>query len=107
MASTVNIDIDQGSLFQYTFELQESLTSLINLSGATASASMLPEYDSPDTPTVFTASLTGSNVVISLSSGETAGLPAPNTFVYDVFVTDTSNNALMVVKGRARIHPQV
>ncbi len=107
MASTVNIDIDQGSVFQYTYELTIPQASLINIGTATAVAAMKPEYDSPDDPTFFAATLNGSNVTISLASNATALLPAPNTYVYDVFLRDASNNALMVARGRARIHPQV
>jgi hypothetical protein len=104
MASTVDITIDKGSTFEWVFTLQQ--THLL-LTGASIHAAMRQEYEAGNTVT-FTASLANSNVTISLTSAQTANTTmVPGTWVYDVYVIDTSNNATRVVQGLARVKPAV
>lgn len=104
MASSVNITIDKGSTFEWVFSLQQ--THML-LGGATVQAKMRQEYEAGNTVT-FTASLANSAVTISLTSAQTANSTmVPGTWVYDVYVIDTSNNATRVVQGLARVKPQV
>lgn len=104
MADTVNLILDQGSTFTYTFELGGSL----DLSGMTPYASMKPEYDS-NTSVPFTAVLIGANLKISMTSTTTSNtsLVWPGVWVYDAIVVDSTNTVDRVVQGHITITPQV
>jgi hypothetical protein len=117
MAQVVNISIDQGSDFSWSFDLSK-LAPSANVANATPFASLMTEYDQPNTAVSFVCSLVGSNLTISLPHGTTANLVAsantyepvgmsPTTWVYDAILVSPSNTVTRVVQGRAHIYPMV
>lgn len=104
MATTINLQMDQGADFIYMFQINASGVSLSN---ATPYASMMTEYDNPNTLVSFAPTLLGSNLTIVMTAAQTANL-TPGTWVYDVVVHDGSSNLVTrCVQGRIRVSPQV
>jgi hypothetical protein len=104
MATTINLDMDQGADFIYLFQIS---ANGVNLTNATPYATMMTEYDNPNTAVNFTAALAGSNLTITMAANVTGNL-TPQTWVYDVVVKDhTANLVTRCVQGRIRVRPQV
>lgn len=103
MAATVNITLDQGSVFTYTFQLQG--TASVNIQTSNAYASMKTEYDSTNS-VAFSSNLVGANLTISMTANVTANLTA-GTWVYDAILVDSTNTVERVVQGRVTVTPQV
>ncbi len=103
MAAVVNLSIDQGSKFEYLFQL--SGAAQMDLTDAAVRGAMKSEYES-NNAILFTSSIVGSNVTISLTSGQTANLN-PGTWVYDVIVINQANDVIRAVQGRVTVTPQV
>lgn len=107
MAATVIIDIDCGSDFSYTFELAR-LAPHANTANATPVVKMTPEYGS-NVEVSFGASLSGSNLSISLVANSSLGLTTDSdkTWVYTGSLVYANGSTIRVVQGRAHLHPQV
>lgn len=108
MAATINIIIDQGSDFEYVYELMANGVPQ-DTTGLSVKASMKPEYTSTNS-VLFTSSLSGSNLTLSMPANTTANLnaigPVPGTWVYDAILY--SNTTLQrVIQGRVQVTPQV
>lgn len=107
MAQKVNISLDQGSTFTTAFTLNDDVTGLpLDLSTSTGRAQMRRHYTSSS---YYTFNVTTSNngvVTLSMSSNTTDGITA-GRYVYDVELTDASNNVSRVVEGVVTVTPQV
>lgn len=98
MANTVNITIDQGSQFSYTFQFGSLPANCVPF------AAMKTEY-SNTTVVPFSANVSGSNLSISMPWTQTANL-IPGTWVYDVIVV-AANVVTREVEGRIHVNPRV
>lgn len=105
MAQVVNITIDQGSDFSFSFDLSK-LAPSANVANCTVHASMVKELDEPNTSISFLTSLIGSELTITLTNAVTANL-TPDTWVYDAVLIKDGTLKTRVVQGRARVDQAV
>lgn len=105
MAKRVNIVVEQYSNFEYTFNINGSNNEPYNLSGYIAN-SAFKKYPESDTTYIFTSSISGSNITITMSSSQTSNL-VPGTYLYDVKITDGANVSSRPIEGLVTVTPGI
>jgi len=109
MATISNIFIDQGADFSTTVTISDSSGSALDLTGYTALAQVRKTYEST-TSTAFTATFasdrTTGQITISLTDTQTSTLDH-GRYVWDLLITDASDNKTRVVEGIATVNPSV
>lgn len=107
MATKANLNLDQGTTFATTLNLTDQNGDMMNLSGYTVQAQMKRYYTSSKSVS-FTASVNSAagSVTLSLTANQTS-LIYPDRYVYDVLVTDSSNNVSRIVEGLVTVNPGV
>lgn len=105
-ATTVNLIINQKASFEVTFNVLNSNSAPLNLTGYTAAAKFKPDITSPDNAAVaFTtafANAANGSVTISLNSEQTAAMQI-GKYVYDVAIIDVSQFKTRIVEGRITV----
>lgn len=105
MGTKVDLIIDQGSTFSTTINLLDNNGDQLNLTGYTGISHIKKTYTSV-TNTAFTVSIANGGVTLSLSAAQTANI-YQGRYVYDVKLTDTSNNVSRIAEGIVTITPSV
>lgn len=105
----VELSIDQGADFETAIDLVSDDESPIDISEYVFSGQIRKSYYSAN-PTAnldisINTEVTG-NVILSLDSSTTANIK-PGRYVYDIFVTDTSNTVTRIVEGIVTVTPAV
>lgn len=106
----------QGQTFNDTVTLQSTPGVAMDLTGYTAQ--MMVRYAMQDDPAILELSTANGGIVISapttgvlqfaLSAAQTYALPAndlPQSWTYDLFITDSSGNAQNVMRGMLIVTP--
>ena len=112
MAAIANLIIDQGATFTSDITVKDANGNAFNLTGYTAEAKLAKGYASTRTrvnmlSTIASDPTTGI-VALSLTPAETAALDAPERYVYDVEITQTSSSAVTrVIEGIITVRPNV
>jgi hypothetical protein len=113
LASTYNINIDQGATYTLAISYKDSNNAAINLTNYTAAMQLRATYSSVDA--VLSLSSPSNGIVITGATGlisititdtQTAALSA-NSFVYDLEITSPSNVKTRLIQGSATISPEV
>src|SRR5210317_1355457 len=104
MAAVANLIIDQGANFSSDITVKDANGNAFNLTGYTAEAKLAKSYSSTRTRTTMTSTVasdpTSGIVSLSLTSAQTTALDAPERYVYDVEITQTSTgNVTRVIEG--------
>lgn len=107
MAIKANIIVDQGSTYSTSFNLTDDGDNPLNLTTYTGAAQFRKHFTSSNSVS-FTVTLGGNNgiVTLSLSANATANV-TPGRFMYDVELTDSSNNITRVVEGIVTVTPNI
>jgi hypothetical protein len=107
MAIKANIIVDQGSTFSTAINLTDDGDNPLDLSTYTGAAQFRKHYTSSNSVS-FTVTLGGNTgiLTIGLSANATANV-TPGRFMYDVELTDSSNNITRVVEGIVTITPNI
>ena len=106
MATKVNLVVDQGTTFvsQITFNNEEGNT--INFSTYTGAGQIRKHYSSSNS-TSFSVSLSANGVItLQLTANQTSNLVA-GRYVYDLEVTDSSNQISRLIEGIVTVTPNV
>lgn len=104
MAQRLNLTIDQGATFSYSFTvLGSNLPS--SLSDYTGTASMKRSHLSTSTTGTFTVNVVGLVVTLSMTAAQTATLLS-GRHVYDVLLTKGSS-AIRAAQGLVTVSPSV
>jgi len=111
MAAVANLRIDQGASFSSDVTVTNSAGDAIDLAGYTAEAKLANSYGS-STYTQFTTTIatdTSTGVIsIALTDTQTSALNAPARYVYDVYITKTSDSTVTrVIEGIITVNPKV
>ena len=105
-----NLVINSGATFQQQFELESSSSnSATNLSGFHVAAQMRKHAGSTSVAATFTSSIVDADagtIREGLSGVTTAGLKS-GRYVYDVILTDASNEVTRVVEGSVLVRAGV
>ena len=112
MAAIANLSIDQGTTFTSDVTVKDANGNPFNLTGYTTEAKMAKGYASTRTRTTITSSVasdaTTGVVSLTLTAAQTAALDAPERYVYDVEITNTSTSAVTrVIEGIITTRPNV
>ena len=110
MAAIANLIIDQGANFSSDITVKDANGNAFNLTGYTTEAKMAKGYASTRTRTTITSSVasdaTTGVVSLTLTSTQTAALDAPERYVYDVEITQTSTGTVTrVIEGIISVRP--
>ena len=109
MATISNIFINQGANFTTTVTISDSDGSALDLTSYTALAQIRKTYEST-TATNFTSTFdadrTTGKITISLTDTQTTALSS-GRYVYDLLITNASNEKTRVVEGIATVNPSV
>ena len=112
MAAIANLIIDQGANFSSDITVKDANGNAFDLTGYTTEAKMAKGYASTRTRTTITSAVasdaTTGVVSLSLTSTQTAALDAPERYVYDVEITQTSTGTVTrVIEGIITVRPNV
>lgn len=106
MATKVNLVVDQGTTFTTSITFNDENGNTINFSTYSGAAQMRKHFTSSNS-TSFSVSLTSNGVVtMSLTANQTANLVA-GRYVYDLEVTDASNQISRLIEGIVTVTPNV
>lgn len=107
MAIKANIIVDQGTDFYTAVNLTDDDENIIDLTGFTANGQIRKTYTSSNAVT-FGINLQSSNgiVELTLTKAQTANIVA-GRYVYDVFLTNSSNVSSRIVEGIVTVTPRV
>ena len=112
MAAIANLIIDQGASFSTDVTVKDANGNAFNLTGYTSEAKLAKGYSSTRTRTTITSTIssdpTSGIVSLSLTPTQTNSLDAPERYVYDVEITQTSSgNVTRVIEGLISVRPNV
>ena len=112
MAAIANLIIDQGANFSSDITVKDANGNAFDLTGYTTEAKMAKGYASTRTRTTITSAVasdpTTGVVSLTLTSTQTAALDAPERYVYDVEITQTSTGTVTrVIEGIITVRPNV
>ncbi len=105
MAQRVDITLDQGATFEFSFNVNDANGATMDLDGYTARAQMRKHYTSTNA-TSFTCNVEANAIILSLTANQTANI-AGGRYVYDVEMVDTSNVVSRAMEGVVTINPNV
>lgn len=106
MATKVNLVVDQGTTFTTSITFNDENGNTINFSTYSGAAQMRKHFTSSNSVS-FSVSLTSNGVVsLSLTANQTANLVA-GRYVYDLEVTDSSNQISRLIEGIVTVTPNV
>jgi hypothetical protein len=107
MATRANITIDQGATFSTVLNLTDQNGNIINLTDYTVAAQVKKWYTSVNSVSFgATINSAAGSITLSLTSNQTSLMWA-GRYVYDVIVTDSSNNVSRIVEGEVVVTPGV
>ncbi|MDC3266289.1 hypothetical protein OAU13_00020 [bacterium] len=106
MATKVNLVVDQGTTFTTSITFNDENGNTINFSTYSGAAQLRKHFTSSNS-TSFEVSLTSNGVVtLSLTANQTGNLVA-GRYVYDLEVTDSSNQISRLIEGIVTVTPNV
>lgn len=107
MAIKTNIVVDQGTDVSFTFNVKDSTSNTINLSGYTARSQFRKYYTSSKAYN-FNATVNSSNGSITLTANSTyTGTIPAGRYLFDCEVISLSNVVTRLVEGIVTVTPQV
>ena len=106
MANKANILVDQGSTFITTVNLTDDNDAPLDLTIYTSAAQMRKHYTSSNSVSFTTSGNSQGVLTLSLSANTTANIAA-GRYMYDVELTDSSNNVTRVFEGIVTITPNI
>ena len=107
MAIKANIIVDQGSTYSTSINLTDDEDNPLDLTNFTGAAQIRKSFTST-TAVSFNVTLGGANgtLTLALSANATANV-TPGRYLYDVELTDSSNNITRVFEGMVTITPNI
>ncbi len=99
------IVIEQGATFVEVVNLNDANVNPLVTVGLAANGSLRKYYTSSNA-TVFTSVLANGSLTLSLTANQTGNL-YPGRYVYDVYMSDVSNNWNRIVEGICTVTPSV
>lgn len=106
-ATTVNLIINQKASFEVTFNVLNSNSAPLDLTGYSANAKFKTDVSAPDTSAVAFqtsfANASNGSVTIALTPTQTAAMQV-GRYIYDVAITNNATNfKTRIVEGRITV----
>lgn len=106
MATKVNLVVDQGSTFQSSVTFNDENGNTINFSTYSGAAQIRKHFTSSNS-VAFQVNMTSNGIItLSLTANQTANLVS-GRYVYDLEVTDSSNQISRLIEGIVTVTPNV
>lgn len=106
MATKVNLVVDQGSTFQTSVTFNDETGNTINFSTYSGAAQMRKHFTSSNSVS-FSVNMTSNGIItLGLTANQTANLTS-GRYVYDLEVTDASNQISRLIEGIVTVTPNV
>ena len=106
MAQKLNLVIDQGTTYVFSFNVTDENNTPINFDGYTCRSSIKKSYTSTKS-IPFSVQCTNSGLVTLSMNAETTTVFSAGRYVYDVEAINLANEVIRVVAGRVTITPEV
>lgn len=106
MSQKLNFSIDAKTDFKKDFDVLFANGLPISNTGFTANSSIKKSYTSVNYTATFQTQISDGVVTLSLSKTQTANI-APGRYLYDIIITDSSNNTIRFYEGVATITPSI
>ena len=109
MAQFIELDLDQGTDFNFDFNLSNDDGTAINIANYTFSSSIRKSFYSANPTanlTVTIQSAANGNVLLSMNSAVTTNI-RPGRYLFDVKQKDAQNTVSRVMEGIITVNPQV
>lgn len=105
MATKVNIQIDQGSLFDYNIMITDQNNNDFDFTGYTGIGEIKKHYDSN---TAYPLTVTLSTGIINLKcSANTSNSMEPGRYQYDVYIDDSASDPVRIIEGIVTLTPRI
>lgn len=107
MSIKANIVIEQGATYSTTVTVTDNDGDTITLDGYSANAMMKKHYTSSNSYS-FTTAIDANNglITLSMTANTTDAIPA-GRYLYDLEVTDASNNVTRLLEGIVTVTPSI
>ena len=105
MSQKININVDQGSDYQTTFNVPNANNQPMDLTGYIGKAQFRKSYTSLKSYD-FDVSVANGAVTLSLSSSVSSCI-IPGRYLYDCKLTSPTGSNLRIAEGILRLNPQV
>lgn len=109
MAQFVELNIDQGTDFNFDLDLTNDDGTPINITGYSFSSSIRKSYYSSSVTanlSVAIANAVSGNVIFSMNSATSSNIKA-GRYLFDVKSIDAANSTSRLVEGIITVNPQV
>lgn len=106
MAIKANIVIDQGSTFSTQINVANSSGSAFDLSNYTVQSQFRKAYSSLNAYSFAVSANSSGAIVLALDANTSRTVP-PGRYVYDIIITDQSNNTNRILEGQVTFNPSV
>ena len=106
----LNIVLKQGADFSMTLAIKDAQGVAINLTGYTATAQMRRNASAVSPTASFSCTIPNGpdgSIVVALSHTVTSAMAAPDSGVWDLFLTAPGGNTLALVAGTVTVQPRV
>lgn len=103
MAKRIDIELDKGSDFSFSFIAKDFTGAVINLTNFTVKASYSTSHtdltDKTDFTTVTITNAVGGGITVTISNTDSAVLDADSRYLYNVWVISATNSITYVAEG--------
>lgn len=107
MSARVHILIEQGATFAAAFGLVDEANDPVDLTPYDGSCQIRKHWASANSAANVSVSLASNGIMtLSLTANQTATMTG-GRYVYDVILTDQSNNRIRLIEGTATVTPSV
>ena len=105
MATRINIEIDQGSLFDYDIPLNKIKGNVVTSFTGYVGVGQIRKHFASNTAYDLVVSLTSDNINIVFPANTSATME-PGRYQYDVYLT-SNNDPIRIVEGIVNLTPKI
>lgn len=105
MATKINIQIDQGSLFDYDISIEKIKGNVVSSFTGYEGLGQIKKHYASNTAYDFVVTLTDDNINLVFYAN-TSALMEPGRYQYDVYLT-SNNDPIRIVEGIVTLTPQI
>jgi hypothetical protein len=105
MAQRIDITMDQGATFEFSFNVNDANGSVLDLSNYTARAELRRHYTSTNSVS-FSANIEANTIFLRLTSNQTSNIVS-GRYVYDCEIVDDDGLVTRAIEGVLNVSPEV
>lgn len=105
MAQRIDITMDQGSTFEFSFNVNDANGSTLDLSNYSARAELRRHYTSSNSVS-FSANIEANTIFLRLTANQTSNIVS-GRYVYDCEIVDDGGLVTRAIEGVLNVSPEV